>query len=112
MPGQVIGTVNVQVNKQQNQTVRQLNYGIRSLQGSTDLSLVNVQNDDVIVYQANTNSFVVKSVQDAVEDGELAYSFVSNTLFIGTSNSQIIQIGGPNFIANVTINTIDGGIFT
>jgi hypothetical protein len=67
MPGQVIGTVNVQVNKQQNQTVRQLNYGIRSLQGSTDLSLVNVKNDDVIVYQANTNSFVVKSVQDAVD---------------------------------------------
>jgi len=67
MPGQVIGTVNVQVNKQQNQTVRQLNYGIRSLQGSTDLSLVNVQNDDVIAYQANTNSFVVKSVQDAVD---------------------------------------------
>jgi hypothetical protein len=67
MPGQVIGTVNVQVNKQQNQTVRQLNYGIRSLQGSTDLSLVDVQNDDVIVYQANTNSFVVKSVQDAVD---------------------------------------------
>ena len=67
MPGQVIGTVNVQVNKQQNQTVRQLNYGIRSLKGSTDLSLVDVQNDDVIVYQANTNSFVVKSVQDAVD---------------------------------------------
>ena len=67
MPGQVIGTVNVQVNKQQNQTVRQLNYGIRSLQGSTDLSLVDVQNDDVIVYQANTNSFVVKSVQEAVD---------------------------------------------
>jgi hypothetical protein len=67
MPGQVIGTVNVQVNKQQNQTVRQLNYGIRSLQGSTDLSLTNVKNDDVIAYQANTNSFVVKSVQDAVD---------------------------------------------
>jgi len=67
MPGQVIGTVNVQVNKQQNQTVRQLNYGIRSLQGSTDLSLTNVKNDDVIAYQANTNSFIVKSVQDAVD---------------------------------------------
>ena len=67
MPGQVIGTVNVQVNKQQNQTVRQLNYGIRSLKGSTDLSLVDVQNNDVIAYQANTNSFVVKSVQDAVD---------------------------------------------
>lgn len=67
MPGQVIGTVNVQVNKQQSQTVRQLNYGIRSLKGSTDLSLVNVQNDDVIVYQANTDSFIVKSVQEAVD---------------------------------------------
>ena len=67
MPGQVIGTVNVQVNKQQNQTVRQLNYGIRSLKGSTDLSLVDVQNDDVIVYQAHTDSFIVKSVQDAVD---------------------------------------------
>lgn len=67
MPGQVIGTVNVQVNKQQSQTVRQLNYGIRSLKGSTDLSLVNVKDDDVIVYQANTDSFVVKSVQDAVD---------------------------------------------
>jgi hypothetical protein len=44
-------------------------------------------------------------------DGELAYSFVSNTLFIGTANSQIIQIGGPNYIANVTINKIDGGGF-
>ena len=67
MPGQVIGTVNVQVNKQQNQTVRQLNYGIRSLKGSTDLSLTNVKNDDVIVYQANTDSFIVKSVQEAVD---------------------------------------------
>ena len=67
MPGQVIGTVNVQVNKQQNQTVRQLNYGIRSLKGSTDLSLLNVKNDDVIVYQSNTDSFIVKSVQDAVD---------------------------------------------
>jgi hypothetical protein len=67
MPGQVIGTVNVQVNKQQNQTVRQLNYGIRSLKGSTDLSLTDVQDNDVIVYQANTNSFIVKSVQEAVD---------------------------------------------
>jgi hypothetical protein len=60
MPGQIIGTVNVQVNKQQSQTVRQLNYGIRSLKGSTDLAIANPQNNDVIAYQANTNSFVVK----------------------------------------------------
>ena len=61
MPGQVIGTVNVQVNKQQSSTVRQLNYGIRSLKGSTDLSLTGASDNDVISYQANTNSFIVKS---------------------------------------------------
>lgn len=68
MPGQVIGTVNVQVNKQQSGTVRQLNYGIRSIKGSTDLSLTGASNDDVITYQANTNSFVVKSVADLAPD--------------------------------------------
>lgn len=65
---------------------------------------------------ANTVVQILRSYANTapkqLEDGELAYSFVSNTLFIGTANSQIIQIGGPNFIANVTINTIDGGIFT
>ena len=61
MPGQVIGTVNVQVNKQQSSTVRQLNYGIRSLKGSTDLSLTGASDNDVISYQANTNSFIVKA---------------------------------------------------
>mgnify|MGYP003343139839 CR=1 FL=1 len=44
-------------------------------------------------------------------DGELAYSFVSNTLFIGDQYGDVIQIGGPDFIANVTINTVDGGGF-
>lgn len=68
MPGQVIGTVNVQVNQQQNKTVRQLNYGIRSLKGSTDLSLADASDSDVIVYQANTNSFVVKSVGEIPTD--------------------------------------------
>ena len=68
MPGQVIGTVNVQVNKQQNSTVRQLNYGIRSLKGSTDLSLSGVQDNDVIVYQANTNSFKVQSITELNPD--------------------------------------------
>lgn len=63
MPGQVIGTVNVQVNKQQGSSVRQLNYGIRSLKGSTDLALPNsVEDGDAVIYQANTNSFVVAPV--------------------------------------------------
>jgi hypothetical protein len=68
MPGQVIGTVNVQVNKQQSGTVRQLNYGIRSLKGSTDLSLTGVQDNDVIVYQANTNSFKAQSIGELAPD--------------------------------------------
>jgi hypothetical protein len=68
MPGQVIGTVNVQVNKQQSGTVRQLNYGIRSLKGSTDLSLADVQDGDVITYQANTNSFKVQSIGELNPD--------------------------------------------
>lgn len=46
-----------------------------------------------------------------LQDGELAYSFVSNTLFIGSQYGQIVGIGGPNFIANVTINVVDGGGF-
>lgn len=68
MPGQTIGTVNVQVNKQQSSTVRQLNYGIRSLKGSTDLSLAGVQDGDVITYQANTNSFKVQSIGELNPD--------------------------------------------
>lgn len=63
MAGQVIGTVNVQVNKQSNSTVRSLNYGIRTLKGSTDLALPgNVEDGDAVIYQANTNSFVVAPV--------------------------------------------------
>jgi hypothetical protein len=68
MPGQVIGTVNVQVNKQQSGTVRQLNYGVRTIKNSTDLSMTGATDSDVIVYQANTNSFVVKSVGEIAPD--------------------------------------------
>ena len=68
MPGQVIGTVNVQVNKQQSGTVRQLNYGVRTIKNSTDLSMTGAENNDVIVYQANTNSFVVKPATDLAVD--------------------------------------------
>jgi len=68
MPGQVIGTVNVQVNKQQNQSVRQLNYGIRTLKNSTDLSMTGAADSDIIAYQANTNSFVVKPVSGLTVD--------------------------------------------
>jgi hypothetical protein len=68
MPGQVIGTVNVQVNQQQGGTVRQLNYGVKTIKNSTDLSMTGAQDRDVIVYQANTNSFKVQSIGELNPD--------------------------------------------
>jgi|TARA_R110000868_G_scaffold244019_1_gene500130 hypothetical protein len=67
-------------------------------------------------------------------DGELAYSFVSNTFFIGNNNNGIIKVGGQYYVnilenatrnntantlvlrdtngsANVYIDLIDGGGF-
>ena len=66
MPGQVIGTVNVQVGSQGGR-VNTINYGLRSLRGSTDLALpTGAQEGDAIIYQANTNSFVVAPVTSAI----------------------------------------------
>lgn len=56
----------------------------------------------------------------SLNDGELAYSFVSNTLFIGSNTlnvdsqiwtNNIISIAGPDYIANA-VSVIDGGIFS
>jgi hypothetical protein len=66
MPGQVIGTVNVQIGPTINPRVNTLAYGGRTLNSATDLSLANKNDGDVIVYQANTNSFVVESVSALV----------------------------------------------
>jgi hypothetical protein len=64
---------------------------------------------------SNTKIQILRSYANTspslLSDGELAYSFVSNTLFIGDNSGDIIEIGGPNYIANVTINLIDGGQF-
>ena len=62
-----VNTINVRVNSQQGETVRAISYGSRELKNSTDLSFVGATDGDAIVYQANTNSFVVKSVQEAVD---------------------------------------------
>jgi hypothetical protein len=63
---------------------------------------------------ANTTIQILRSyVHDAPEtlhDGELAYSFTSNTLYIGNNTTGVIAIGGEGYIANV-VNPIDGGIF-
>ena len=53
-------------------------------------------------------------------DGELAYSFRANALYIGSNTGQIILIGGASFaqivsvnLANTSIETLnaDGGEF-
>jgi hypothetical protein len=62
MPGQVIGTVNVQVNSQQGGSVRSISYGGRSLKSATDLSVASATNGAAIIYQANTDSFVLGPV--------------------------------------------------
>lgn len=41
-----------------------------------------------------------------LNDGELAYSFTSNTLFIGAANNEVITIGGNKYVT-----TVDGGEF-
>lgn len=64
---------------------------------------------------ANTTIQILRSYANTapstLDDGELAYSFVSNTLFIGSRNGDIVEIGGPDYIANAHINLIDGGSF-
>jgi hypothetical protein len=66
MPGQVIGTVNVQIGPTVNPRVNQIAYGGRTLKSASDLDLANKQDGDVIVYQANTNSFIVEPVSALV----------------------------------------------
>lgn len=66
MPGQTIGTVNVQVGSI-NPKVPTINYGgSRTLKGATDLSLANVQDNYVIAYQASTQTFVMKQSGDTI----------------------------------------------
>ena len=54
-------TINVKVGNKP-ATVQSISYGGRTLKSATDLELVGAQNGDVIVYQANTNNFIVEPV--------------------------------------------------
>ena len=64
---------------------------------------------------ANTTIQILRSYSNtapsALNDGELAYSFVSNTLYIGDNTGGVNPIAGEGFVANVSINLIDGGSF-
>lgn len=68
MPGQVIGTVNVQIGPSQNPRVNQITYGSRTLKSATDLSLANVAAGDIITYESATNSFVMKPAADVLPE--------------------------------------------
>jgi hypothetical protein len=63
---------------------------------------------------SNTHIQILRSyantAPETLRDGELAYSFVSDTLFIGDISNNVVQIAGPGYIAN-SISLIDGGIF-
>lgn len=55
------GTVNVQQGNQKSPRVQTISYGQKlELKNATDLNMANVANGDVIIYEANTNSFVVE----------------------------------------------------
>jgi|APGre2960657373_1045057.scaffolds.fasta_scaffold00887_7 hypothetical protein len=64
---------------------------------------------------ANTHIQILRSyantAPETLLDGELAYSFVSQTLFIGNVSNNVVGIAGPGYLAN-SISTIDGGSFS
>ena len=89
---------------------------------------------------ANSNTIIqilrsyANTAPQVLQDGELAYSFVSNTMFIGNNTTNVIKIGGEYYVkaienatrediantivlrdengsANVILDLIDGGGF-
>jgi hypothetical protein len=61
-------SVRVQVNSQRNTRVNTLNYGIRTIKGSSDLSMNSPHTGDVIIYDADTHSFTVSPLIATVTD--------------------------------------------
>ena len=64
MPGQTIGTVNVQLGASQ-QTVRTLSYGSTTLKALSDVSMANAQDRDVVTYVAATGTFVIAPAENS-----------------------------------------------
>ena len=77
---------------------------------------------------ANTSIQILRSyvtpIPPELSDGELAYSFASNTMFIGDRDGRIVRIGGltttenaANTVVlrdrngNINVATVDGGNF-
>ena len=64
MPGQTIGTVNVQVGSSP-QRVRTLSYGTSTLKALSDVDMSGAQDRDVVTYIASTNSFVISPAENS-----------------------------------------------
>ena len=64
MPGQTIGTVNVQVGSSP-QRVRTLSYGASTLKALGDVDMSGAQDRDVVTYIASTNSFVISPAENS-----------------------------------------------
>jgi hypothetical protein len=64
MPGQTIGTVNVQVGSSP-QTVRTLSYGASTLKALSDVSMTGALDRDVVTYVAATNSFIIAPAENS-----------------------------------------------
>ena len=63
---------------------------------------------------ANTTTILVKrsfanNTPTPLKEGELAYSFASNNLFIGNASNSAVLIGGANIVARVV--TIESGVY-
>jgi hypothetical protein len=54
----------------------------------------------------------VNDAPTTLADGELAYSFTANAMYIGDNSGKIILIGGPKFLENVTANIAQTSIET
>jgi hypothetical protein len=63
------------------------------------------------VIQILRSYFTSKPPDSTLSDGELAYSFASNTLFIGNNSNGVIAIAGEGYIQNVAVLLVDGGGF-
>ena len=65
---------------------------------------------------SNTVIQIIRSYSNVapttLADGELAYSFRANALYIGSNTGQIILIGGASFAQNVTVNLANTSIET
>lgn len=63
MPGQTIGTVNVQIGQSSNPRAVAINYGTgRTLKSLTDVNASAAATGDTLIYDAPTDTFIVEPI--------------------------------------------------